>query len=179
MNVSASCSPGGWLMTRIRHHTDIIRDDAAVAAALLLLMAVLLSGCGGTSQAASAADPLQLVKAPPGFRVGTCEFLSGPSVRCFRHKSFAALDVGVFTALIRASGLTPVKATIACPHLLRPRPGAAMTRDTCQGRAYVGSSEVSVFATTIKARLTAVKPARRALTRSLLGTTYDVARPES
>jgi hypothetical protein len=181
-------SPGGYSMTLIRHMPSI-RGYAAASAAVLLL-----AGCGASSRAAprSSAHPstavaasvvepaLQRLKAPPGFRAGTCEFLSrSQSDRCFKEQSFVALDVGVFTALIRASGLAPVKATIACPHLLHQRPGAAMTHETCLGRADAGSTEVAVFATATKIRIAAVQPAHRALARAMLGTIYEVTRADT
>jgi hypothetical protein len=156
-----------------------------------LAPALLLASCGGGSRATprvpvdppaaaatSVVEPaLQRLKAPPGFRVGTCKFAEprSPSVRCFRHKSFIALGVGVFTALIKDSGLAPVHSTLVCPHLLRPRPGAAMTRDWCQGRADAGSTEFAVYATAIKVRAEAIKPSDRTIATKLRGTVFEVA----
>ncbi len=183
-------------MTLVRRHMPTVRGSLPIIRGHVspLAAVILLAGCAGSSRAAPRvpADPpaaiatsivepaLQRLKAPPGFRVGTCKFAKprSPSVKCFRHKSFVALDVNVFTALIKDSGLAPVNGTLVCPHLLRPRPGAAMTSDTFLGRADAGSTEFAVFATAIKVRIAAVKPGQRASIRRLLGTIYEVTRAE-
>jgi hypothetical protein len=174
-------------MTLIRGLIPKMRVPAAALAAVLLL-----AGCGASTPATSriSAVPsaaaaarfvepaLQRLKAPPGFRAGRCEYLQqSPSVRCFKRNSFVTLNVGVFTALITASGLTPVNATLVCQG--HRRPSAAETHETCLGRADAGSTEVSVFLTTNRIPLAALKPAKRAFARTLLGTIYEVTRVES
>jgi hypothetical protein len=155
-----------------------------------LVASLLLAGCGGNSPTAPlssgystsvmtprvAKAALQRLKAPPGFRAGQCEFLVPhlPYTLCYRRNPFVPLNTATFAALITASGLTPDHDTLFCPRSFRPRPGAPITRDTCEARANTGSAEFAVSATSIKVRDNAIKPTDRELARTLRGTVYEL-----
>lgn len=95
--------------------TNIMRSSTCHRYLAVLAAPFLLVGCGASAPAASPSSgnapgaveaALKQVKAPPGFRVGACEFLPiGPNTRCYRREPFVVIDTASFGALITASGL--------------------------------------------------------------------------
>jgi hypothetical protein len=165
-------------------HTTPMRNSTRHSYLAVLAAPLLLVGCGANAPAGtllsrtmpSAAEAtLKRVKAPPGFRVGKCEFLStGSNTRCYRRRPFVSLDTASFSALITASGLKVVREPLMwCRNLARHRPAIAW--DSCEARADLGSVELAVFATSVKVlRRGSLRPRDLKVVRSLRGTVYEV-----
>lgn len=152
-----------------------------------LLAGVILAGCGSASSSEQAAfappvtnvhvaeSALQRLRAPAGFRLDACTYLSDRAyTRCYRRNGFAPLNPAKFAALIIASGLTPDQNTVACPRFLRARAGNAIRRDACQARASGASVEFAAFATSLKVRIDALEPSDRQLAAKRRGTVFEL-----
>lgn len=150
-----------------------------------LLTAVLLAGCGATSpsgqeapsitNAAVAGSALQRLKAPPGFRLGACDFPPESAyTRCYRRKGFVPLTSPRFAALITASGLTPDSDTVACPSFPRAHPDKPVTWDHCAAHASARSVDFVAFATSTKLHRAAIKPSDRTIADRLHGTVVEL-----
>jgi hypothetical protein len=172
--------PAGQSCPRPPMRNSTRHSYLAVLAAPLLLV-----GCGasvpagallsGTTQSAAEAT-LKRVKAPPGFRVGKCEFLqTGSNTRCYRHGSFVAIDAASFSALITASGLKADRSPPMWCNSGRHRPSAAIARDNCLAHANLGSVAFAVSATSVKVlRRSSLRPRALKVVRSMRGTIYEV-----
>lgn len=166
------------------HHTPMRKPTRHTYLAVLVAP-FLLVGCGAGVPAgallpgtpsSTAEAALKRVKAPPGFRVGKCEFLStGSNTRCYRHGPFVAIDAASFRALITASGLKVAHEPLMwCRNLARHRPKVYVW-DTCEARADLGSVELAVFATSVKlVHRNSLGPRKLKVVRSLRGTVYEV-----
>jgi hypothetical protein len=174
-------------MTPVRDHTPwILRSQLAVLAA-----SFLLAGCGSTAPtgvlvSGSHSDPdattpssaeaaLALVKAPPGFQVGKCEFRpTGSNTRCYRRKTFIPLDTAGFTALITASGLMVHHGSLPM-WCWKVHPHHPIALENCSARATLGSVEFAVSATSVKIlHRKALRPGDLKMARSLRGTSFEV-----
>jgi len=169
-------------MTPIRNHTPLTRRGRL----LVLAASFLLAGYGATLLLGTRSDAvtpgvaeaaLTRVKAPSGFHVGKCDFLSTSSnTRCYRRKPFVPLNTASFTALITRSGLTANRGPLmSCQNLPSRRPRPAFALNECRARANRESVEFAVFATSCKIlRRDALKPGDLKVARTLRGTVYEV-----
>jgi hypothetical protein len=149
----------------------------------VLAFPLLLVGCGvsapaGVPSSSVAEATLKRVKAPPGFRVGKCKFMStGSNTQCYRRKPFMSLNESSFRALIKASGLTLGREPLTwCSGGLPRRRPAAYEWYNCEGRAELGSVKLVASVSAVKVlRGSLLSPRDLKVARGLRGTIYEVA----